>query len=304
MRPGPPMPMARPMAVDWVASPPVPVRPYRQRGQQPRYTGPPSYPAPPRWGLPALPWRWQVSVPGTAPKAGLAERMRILSGTAITLLWVAAFACGLAAVAELWRYVMLLISRSAVLSYGWLKASDALVITAGVLAPITSAVAAVVAVLWLLRARQAAAEATGLAPARPDWQVLVGLLPGPNLSVPGSTLTELEHAALGEPAHRRPRPSKLLTAWWITWVAGLLLAAITLLWGLRSGVQAQADGVALRILTDAVAVAVAVLSIKVIVSITALLSPLEDASLHRMLVVRVDGAPTPQRRTRTPDHRR
>ncbi|WP_344872147.1 DUF4328 domain-containing protein [Allokutzneria multivorans] len=299
MRPG------RPMAVDWVASPPVPVRPYRQRRQQPpRYTGPPSYPAPPRWGLPALPWRWQMSVPGTTPRVSPAERMRVLSGTATTLLWVTSFACGLAAVAELWRYVMLLISRSAVLSYGWLKASDALVITAGVLAPVTALVAGTAAVLWLLRARQAAAEATGRAPARPDWQVLVGLLPGPNLSIPGSTLTELEHAALGEPADRRPTPSRQLRVWWITWVGGLVLAAVTLLWSLRSGVQAQADGVVLRILTDSAAVAVAVLSVRVITSITALLSPMENAAAHRMLVVRVDGAPTPERRPRSTTHRR
>ena len=40
------------------------------------------------------------------------------------------------------------------------------------------------------------------------------LVPGLNLSLPGSLLAEIEHSALGRPADRRPRPSRLLLVWW------------------------------------------------------------------------------------------
>ena len=79
--------------------------------------------------------------------------------------------------------------------------------------------------LWVLRAYAAAAELAGVRPSRSPAVVVAGwLVPVANLLIPGSTLAEIEHAALGRPAARRPTPSVLLMAWWASWVAGVLLA--------------------------------------------------------------------------------
>jgi hypothetical protein len=80
--------------------------------------------------------------------------------------------------------------------------------------------------------------------------VLGWLVPGLNLAVPGSVLAEIEHAAMRLPPDRRPRPSALLLAWWVAWVAGACWAVVVLLWSLRTGVQARADGVLLHAVLD------------------------------------------------------
>ena len=69
----------------------------------------------------------------------------------------------------------------------------------------------------------------------------------------------------------------------------LVLAGIAMLWNLRSGVQAHADGVLLHVATDLVAGAVAITTIAVIRRLTRLLSPVRLAGTRRMVVVRVPG---------------
>ncbi|WHT23414.1 DUF4328 domain-containing protein [Crossiella sp. CA-258035] len=285
----------QPMRVDWVASPPVPLRPYRPRRPEPHYSGPPAYPAPPRWGFPALTWRWPTAVPGAdKPVAQPVDRMRALAGSALPLFWITGAAAAFTAAAELLRYILLLVSRNAVLPAGLLHTSDALVVTGGVITPVSAALAALVGILWLLRARQVAGELTGTRPDRPNWQVVAGLLiPGVNLLLPGATLAELEHTILEKPPAERPKPSRELSQWWLIWAVSLLVSGITLLWSLRTGVQAQADGVLWHLAADALLALVAIRSARLLKRYNALLAPVNPATVRRFELISVRGAELP-----------
>jgi hypothetical protein len=209
--------------------------------------------------------------------------------------------CLAAAFGEGWRYVLLLASRYGALSSAVVSFSDALVITVGVVSVVAALLSGVLTVLWLRRAREAAALAAGFGSPRPDWQVVVGLLiPGVNLVMPGSVLAELEHAVLGQPADVRPSPSRLVLLWWAAWGASVLLFVLTVLWSLRGGVQAMADGVVLHGLNDLAAAALAVLTGLVVRRVTALLGPVDPTGVRLSRVVRVEGAPPPPLRPSRP----
>lgn len=277
----------------WVAEPPpsaaVADEPVRLRA---RYAGPPRYRVPPRWGFPALP-----SAPPAADRRRLPtdplHAARSLVGSVVPLLWATAAVALVAAGAEVWRYVLLLASREGALSAGAVAASDALVGAAGTIAPILAALAGGLLVLWTLRATRAAAERTGVRPSRSDLAVVLGwLVPGLNLTVPGSVLAEIEHTALGRAPGVRPRPSRLVLVWWALWAAGVVLAAVVLLWSLRDGVQARADGVVLHAVLDVLATATAAVSAVLVVRLTRLLGPARPG--RRELVLRVGSvAPLP-----------
>ncbi len=258
----------------------------------PRYTGPPSYPIPPRWGFPRLGQRSPVA--GTAPAVASLEQMRALGAAAVPLLGLTAVLMLATAGAEAWRYALLLDSRTDAVPAGPLHASDALVITGGVISLLAGILAGAVTVGWLVRACTVAARAAGVTPARRAWQLVAGVLvPGVNLVVPGAVLAELEHAALGRDPGRRPRPSRLVVGWWAVWATGLVLAGTTMLWDLRDGVQARADGVLLHAATDLVAGAVAITTIVVVRRLTRLLSPAKLAGARRRVVVRVPDGTRP-----------
>jgi len=286
----------------WVASPPTgPLPVGRPGGRRFRYTGPPAYRVVPRWGLPRLGWREPTSVPGTTARqprtpARLARHARM----ATTVLWMVAISAFLATGGEVWRYVLLVLGRSEALPGQVVAISDALVNTGAALAAVTGLVALVLVPRWLLTARDVAAAVAGDRPARPDWQVLLGvLLPGLNLFVAGSVLVELEHMALGLTGRDRPRPSRLVLAWWLVWAGSECTAVVTILLGLRSGVAAHANGVLWYAVTDLLAVAVAVLTVFVLGSITALLAPGSVRAHQRSWVVSVTaGQPSTLRRAR------
>ncbi len=250
------------------------------------YSGPPAYRDMPRWGLPRVGWRRTRQL-DTMP-SGHVWRMRALAGSAGPLLWLAAAVALLTAAAEVWRYSILLDSRTDAVPAGPLRVSDALVVTGSVMSLLAGALAAFAVLAWLIRAYAAAAESAGVAPARPRWQLVAGVLvPGVNLLLPAAVLAEMEHAALGGDPARRPRPSRLIVVWWVVWATGLLLAALTMLWRLRDTVQAQADGVLLTAATDVLAAAVAVLTALVVRRLTALLAPGRRRRYRRMVMVGV-----------------
>jgi hypothetical protein len=229
------------------------------------------------------------------------ERARAAGAAANQALWITAALCLIAACGEGWRYALLLTSRYGALSGALVSLSDALVITTGVVSVLAALLSLLLTVLWLRRAREAAALTAGLAPPRPDWQVLLGLVvPGVNLVLPGSTLAELEHAALGRPADVRPTPSRLVLLWWGAWTVGVLLFALTVLWSFRGGVQAMADGVVLHAVNDLAAAALAVLTVQVVRWINGLIGPVDPQHLRLSRVVRVDGAPPPPLRPSRP----
>lgn len=272
----------------WVATPPGGDPPPRHPPPRRPYGGPPGYPVVPRWGLPRLGWRRPVGLVTPVPPA--AERMRVAAGSLVPVLWLVTALAVVAAAAEVWRYSLLLDSRFDAVPAAPLRASDALVVTAGWLGLVAGVLAVLLGVTWLVRTCDAAAESAGVHPSRPRWAVVAGtLLPGVNLLVPGAVLAEIEHAALGGDPARRPRPSRLVTWWWVVWAAALLAAAGTVLWGGLDSVQAQADGVLLHAVTDVLAAVTAVLTVAVVRRTTALLSPVDPRYARRRLVVRVPG---------------
>lgn len=283
----------------WVATPPPGVSAGPRPTPRPApYTGPPAYPAAPRWGLPRLAWRASSSVPGTVrrPEATPAGLTRQAALTEI-LLWVLGLSSLVAAGGEIWRYTLLVLGRDEALSASVVSVSDTLLLVSALLAVVLGIVVLALTVRWLLLAAELAGKAAGYASGRPTWQLLLGvLLPVLNLFVAGSALAELEHAALGASATTRPRPSRLVLAWWAAWVVGELIAIGTLLLGLRSGLQARADDVLWHAATDLVAVAVAVLTVRVLRMITGLLAPSGAPAIAIGQLVAVRDAPEPELR--------
>lgn len=283
-------------ALEWVARPPSDPRPVPV--SRTPYAGPPRYRLRPRGGYPALPW---APPAGPVPPTPL-DATRSVTGTAVPLLWATAAVALVAAGAEAWRYGLLLASRTDALNAPVVAASDALVLSAGTIAPILALVAGVLVVLWTVRATAAAAAGAGVVPSRRAREIVVGwVVPGVNLAVPGSVFAEIEHAALGRPAGTRPRPSRLVLGWWALWATGGVLAAVVLLWGLRAGVQARADGVVLHAVLDLLAAATAGATAVLLTRLTRLLAPARTD--RREILVRVggpasgrpDGAPEPAR---------
>ncbi|PPK61758.1 DUF4328 domain-containing protein [Actinokineospora auranticolor] len=283
---------------EWVATPPPGADPTPAHGFRLPYLGPPAYRTPPRWGFPALAWRRPTSVAG-GPAEPPVERVRSRARLAVSALWVVAVVAGIAAGAEIWRYGLLLASRTGALSRDAVQISDSLVVTGSVLSLAGGLIAAATCLWWIGSARRVATESAGYLPARPDWHLLPGLLiPGVNLVVPGAVLAELEHAVLRRSAEQRPRPSALLKSWWITWAGAGVLCAVTIAWRFRDSVQAQADGVLLSAATDLAAAAVAVLTARVVTRLTTLLAPIEPSSVRLLRVIRVQGAPEAARAER------
>jgi hypothetical protein len=220
------------------------------------------------------------------------EQMRALAAVALPLLGLTAMVVLVTGGAETWRYVLLLESRTDAVAASPLHASDALVVTGGVVSLLSAALAGAVTLGWLVHANAAAAQAAGVTPARSTWQLVAGVLvPGLNLVLPGAMLAELEHTTLRLDPNFRPRPSRLIIGWWLCWSTGLLLAGIAILWNLRNGVQARADGVLLHIATDLVAGAVAITTTVVVRRLTRLLDPVRLRAAPRMVVMRVPGGP-------------
>ncbi|MEV6241725.1 DUF4328 domain-containing protein [Lentzea sp. NPDC051838] len=289
----------QPMRVDWVATPPPGAYPQpSRRSQRLSYGGPPNYPVPPRWGFPLLAWRWPTAVPGTVEHADSVDGVRRLGRTVQNSLWLLGAVAVWAALSEVWRYVLVALSRYGALSIGVVSASDAMVQTAAWIMVVGCVLSLVLTILWVFRARNVAATLVGYGPSRSDNQALLGLfVPGMNLVVPGSVLAELEHAVARRPADERPRPSKLLRWWWGFWAGSGLMFLITILWSFRESTQALADGVLLHALGDLVLAGVVVTTALVVRRITTLLLPVDAASVRLMRVVEVKDAPEPPLRS-------
>ncbi len=289
----------QPMRVDWVATPPPGAYPQpSRRTQRLRYGGPPHYPVPPRWGFPLLAWRWPTAVLDTAESADSVDGVRRLGKTAQNTLWLVAFVAVWAAASEVWRYVLVAMSRFGALSPTVVDTSDAMVVSSSSILLVGWPLALLFTVLWVRRARNVAATTVGYGPSRSNRSALLSLfVPGVNLVVPGSVLAELEHAVARRPADERPRPSRLLLWWWGLWAASGVLFVITVLWLLRDGTQAQADGVLLHALGDLVLAGVEVTTALMIRRITTLLLPVDAASVRLMRVLEVKDAPAPPLRS-------
>lgn len=268
----------------WVAEPPPSAAPAVPPRIRVPYRGAPRYRFMPRWGF--SPGPWVVPEDGTQVRRDPLQAARSLVATAVPLLWATTAVALIAAGAEVWRYVLLLQSRGEALAAGVVAASDALVTAAGTIAPVLGALAGLLVVTWSVRAAQAAATDAGVTVPRSVRGILIGwLVPGLNLLVPGALLAEIEHMALRRPPGERPRPSRLVLTWWALWAVGGVLALVVVLWSLRSGVQARADGVVLHAWLDLIASATAAVSARLLVAFTRLLGPARP--VRRELLVRV-----------------
>ncbi|MEU3763842.1 DUF4328 domain-containing protein [Amycolatopsis keratiniphila] len=302
MPPVRPAPMRQPVRhrVRWVASPPPGALPQRRKPVAERYSGPPSYPVPPRWGFPNLVWRRPTAVPGTASgEVTAGERLRVITRSLLPVLWTFAALAVIASAAEIWRYVLLVQSRDSALSTSVVSISDTFVITAGLLTTILSLLPAGLTVWWLLVARHAAADFSGETPPRRQRHVLAFVLvPVVNLIMVLPVVAELEHAVLRRTRETRPKPSRLVLIWWGVWALNWLLLTLVIVWRFRDGVQALADGVVLVALTDLAAAGLAVVTALLVKRMSGLLAPVEEKRLRLLRVLKVDGVPEPERRER------
>lgn len=256
----------------------------------------------PRWGFPHVTWRPTTAVPGTpSNETRPMHRVRLLGKNATTVLGVLAGLALVTAGAELWRYVLLAQSRYAALSSGVVGASDALVLAGSMLTFAMALLALAASLWWLVVARSAAAEVAGVNAPRPTWQVAVSVLvPVLNLFMAGSVVAEFEHAVLRRAASNRPRPSWLVLGWWAAWAVNGVLLMLVIVWRMRDGIQAQADGVLLTALNDVAAAVLAVVTALVVRRMTELLAPIEPGSARQLRVRSVRGAPEPPLRTTRP----
>jgi hypothetical protein len=279
----------------WVALPPPadPAHPAAARPVHGRYAGPPRYLSPPRWGFPAAPWQRTDAEEQPTSSTSVSA----YAGLLVPLLRGLAALAALSFAGELWRYTLLLRSRSDALDAREVAASDALVAAASWVCTVATVVVGVYLLGWVLRVVAATTQRSGVLPSRGRTMLLLGwLVPGINMSVPGSVLAEVEHTALGRPPGERPRPSRLLLVWWALWAVNVALALVTALWALRTGVQARADGVTLHALVDLVAAATALVTARVVLWLTALVSPPRSIPLPRVVSVRENAASTVSRR--------
>jgi Domain of unknown function (DUF4328) len=213
---------------------------------------------------------------------------RAALGALLPVLWAVVAVAAVAAGGEVWRYALLLESRADALDARTVMASDALVAAAGTVAPVLALLAGALLVRWCVLAARGAGQRAGVTPARSGRAIVLGwVVPGLNLTVPGSVLAEIEHCALGRPPAVRPSPSRLVRVWWALWAAGVVLAALTLLWSLRTGVQARADGVVLHALADTLAATTAATTAVLVARLTRLLAPAR--AVRREVLVAVGG---------------
>ncbi|WP_305093373.1 DUF4328 domain-containing protein [Prescottella sp. R16] len=230
----------------WVARSPYP--PIAQARPAARRLGPtPRYTQTPRWGL--------LDPPPAEPDDRL-TRTEVAADLAPTLLACTAIVFALAAVAETFRYGLLLVNRVRLVDPLTLAVSDALVWATQLSAPLVAIAAAVASVCRLVVVRRDALAARGLADPRTPRSLAIGsLVPIVNLVMPGVYLTEI--------ADDR-RTVVAVRIWWATWAVNGVLVAAGLLWRGRDTLQAQADGVLLAAVTAAVAAATALLTLHVI----------------------------------------
>ncbi|MGI8590978.1 MAG: DUF4328 domain-containing protein [Nakamurella sp.] len=221
------------------------------------YLGPPSYGgAHPRWGFPPVIWR-----PGQVVDGGHVGRLSAPQlRTAGYLLLLTCALTVAAAGAETWRFLLLLRGRTEVLSGPVVAASDATVTIAGSLTTVSALITAAVLVPAFVRLHGEAARRAASEPGRPAASVLARLVvPGWNLYGVGLVAGEIDGLLTRPHGGGRPRISRLVLAWWMSWVTDGVLVLVALGRAFGRSEQAMADTVELHIAVDLVGGLVALL---------------------------------------------
>ncbi len=270
-----------PWTTRWVAHPPPGTRAplvadVGEPGPTPRYDGVPS------WGLPSRPWVQPLDRPPPPPPG---ERAEILAASLRPLLLAASVALVVAALAQGWRYALVLQEQGpgGLISARTAGLSDLAVAVTAVLAPVLVVVATLVGSLWLLRARRAAVVRAGLRDTRSERAVVLGVwVPGWNLAQAGVLVTELERLATGSGGAPSPR----VRGWWAGWVLSLSLAAAAWLWPLWGTTQSEVDAVVLSGLADLAGAACTALAWLLVGSLTTRLAASAGPPVRRWVPAR------------------
>jgi hypothetical protein len=246
-------------------------------------------------------WRWPTSVSGASPEPVSADAVRTTARLATVMLSITAATATLAVLAELLRYALLVFGLHSAVPPGLLIFSDTVVIAAGLVTVVFGVASLVLTLRWALATRALVRQTSGRPPARSDLRtVLSSVIPGWNLLGPFAAFAELEHAVAGGAPEVRPRPSGLVLRWWAAWLVGAALFVLTFAWSYRDSVQAMADGVLLHALTDASAVLVALLTVRVVRELTSMAVPVSVSSLRFRQVLSVRDAPAATERSPRP----
>lgn len=232
----------------WVARPAVPLG-AGKRSTRTRPLGPtPAYREIPRWGL---------TDPVPVDDEDEPSRNEAIADLAPTLLVGAAVVFGLAALAEAFRYGLLVFNRTRLVDPLALAVSDAAVWATQVAAPLIALAAAVACALRLIYLRRYIFAERGETDPRPPLALLLGVVvPGVNLALPGVFLTEV--------AGRDPRLLRAIRIWWSLWVLDAVLFVVMVLWRQLDTLQARADGVLLAACAAALAAVVALSTLHVV----------------------------------------
>lgn len=251
------------------------------------YAGPPSYRGGhPQWAFPPVIWRDLPDETPIVPVDEPAGALRWSAGLALATAVAALVASG----AEIWRFVLLLEGRTLVLSGPVVRSSDVLVAASGLAVLTFALLLAAFAVPALVRTHFAAARRLGSAPSRSRSDIVARLLvPIWNVYGAGQIVTEIDRMMARRPdagsnsasgaypsARRRAtatesdgpalrtRGSRLVKAWWLSWVLSAVLITVTLARGFGGSLQAIADTVELHIAVDVMAALVAGLAVAIL----------------------------------------
>ena len=180
----------------------------------------------------------------------------------------------LAAAAETWRFVLMLVGRTQVLSGPLVATNDALVAATGVAVVMLAVLTAAVAVPALIRTHRWAGVRSGHGPSRTARAVAARLLvPGWNVYGAGQIFIEIDAmlrraaanpSAANPSAANPPTARPLILLWWISWIVNAALVVLVLGRGLSGSLQAIADTVELHIALDLCAAVVAALGAQIL----------------------------------------
>jgi len=216
-----------PAGYRWIAVRPGPPPPARFNR---RPLGPtPRYRSVPRWGL----------VDRVAPSATAAEHAlrRHASATAVRATLLAAAAVfGLAALAHILRYLLLLINRTVLLPPLVANGTLLMGVLVSLAAMVSVIVTAAVMTSWLIGRRAEVFGYLGHDDPRTEWQLWAGCMtPVVNLVWAPIFLIELAHAEQSQARLRGP-----ITMWWIGWIFSTAISA----WAIWTSSATDAQGIA------------------------------------------------------------
>jgi len=216
-----------PAGYRWIAvrpgPPPAPRPRRRPLGPTPRYR------SVPRWGL----------VDSVTPSATVAEHplRRHASATAVRATLLASAAVfGLAALAHMLRYLLLLINRTVLLPPLIANGTLLMGVLVSLAAMVSVIVTAAVMTSWLIGRRAEVFGYLGHDDPRSEWELWAGCMtPVVNLVWAPIFLIELARA---EQFHTRLRGS--ITMWWIGWILSTAISA----WAIWTSSATDAQGIA------------------------------------------------------------